>query len=579
MAPRYALHDLGRARHILAVLARHGFAQVIAASPLGRVPGLVGVLSEGREPEDGSAPRRLVSAFLELGPTFVKLGQMLSTRPDLLPEEWVTEFATLQDHVPPFPTEEAVRIVEEELGVGIAVSFLEFADRPIASASIAQVHRATLQDGRQVAVKVQRPGIERTLRSDLNILYVLADWLDGGELGVFQHPRAVVEAFDRALSEELDFLHEAGNVELIGEAFVGLEGVTAPAVHRPFCGRRVLVLDWAEGRKLSQIREGPADPELVMTRLIEACYRQIFVRGAFHGDPHPGNLVVDDAGLLTYLDFGLVGRISGEMREVLVGLLTGIVFQDGDLLARTLYRAGSADGRVQVRALAAEIQAMLDALAGKSLKRLDASRLALDILALARRHGLQLPPEYAVLARAQLTLDGVARELVPDWDMVSRVRPWAERLVRERMDPNRLPEELMRGSLSAAAALRSLPGQIDQILLDLERGSFQLRADTPAVDRLTESLDRTGRALVFGLGVSAFLVSAAILGSALLLREGDSGPIEVFGTMAVVASLLAASGLVSALMWNLFLRGKLGGLGAGLFAGLCAGIFRRRDPP
>jgi ubiquinone biosynthesis protein len=575
LAPHYGLRDLARVQHVLAVLARHGFSQVIAASPLGRIPGLGGLPADGGEGGGVSTPRRLIAAFTELGPTFVKLGQMLSTRPDLLPEDWVAEFTTLQDRVPPFPVEEARRLVEEELGAPLDEVFASFGREPVASASIAQVHRATLPDGRAVAVKIQRPGIERTLRSDLNILYVLADFLERGDGGLLQRPRAVVEAFDRGLAEELDFLHEAGNADLLGDAFQGLSHVRAPRVHRPLTTRRVLVLDWAPGRKLCNLREGPVSPDHVMDQLIEATYRQIFVRGVFHADPHPGNLVVSDEGVLTYLDFGLVGRVSGEMREVLVGILTGIVFLDGELLARTLYRAGSAEGRVQVRDLAAEIQGMLDAASGKSLSRLDAGRLALDILALARRHGLRLPPEYSLLARAQLTLDGVARDLAPDWDIIARVRPWAERLLRERIDPGALPQELMRGSLSAAAALRSLPGQLDQVFLDLERGAFQLRAETPAVDRLTETLDRLGRALVFGVGVSAYLVSAAVLGAALLLRPTDGEAFPLLGTGAVVTSLLAASLLVAALTWNLFLRGKVGGWGRGLLAGL----LRREEPP
>jgi ubiquinone biosynthesis protein len=555
----YRLGDLARAREILTVLIRHGFGEVVASLP--SIPGL-GLRNSNDSPV--GTPERLVRALEELGPTFVKLGQMLSTRADLLPAPYVEQLATLQDGVPPFPAAEALAVIENDLGASIDDLFATFDEEPVASASIAQVHRAVLHNGRVVAVKVQRPGIEATIRSDLNILYVLADWLEGRvELGVHT-PAGIVEAFDRGISLEVDFRTEAAHAETFAQAMADVAGILVPKVRRPLTSRRVLTMHWAEGVRLSSFAECEADPEKVMDRLVEATYRQIFVHGTFHADPHPGNLLVDGESRITYLDFGLVGRITPEMRDTLLALFVGVVWNDADAVARTLYRAASRDGeRVRLRPLAADLEEVLARYSSKSLDQQDTAMIAVEILSLARRHGLGLPQEYAVLARACVTLDGIARTLVPDWNMMEVVRPYAARLAAERLDPESLGGEFVRSAVSALGLMKDLPSQIDQLLLDLEGGSFQISAQTPAVDRLTETVDRLGRSLIFGVGISAFLVSAAILLGVLVPRApvgGALGPIELATAVGLALLLLSAFALVGALMWSLFVAQRLQGV-------------------
>jgi ubiquinone biosynthesis protein len=581
----YRLEDLARAREILGVLVKHGFGQVVSGLPLHRIPGLGRIQDEGHIAESVEAPERAVRAMEELGPAFVKLGQMLSTRPDLLPAEWVNAFARLQDRVPPFPAAQARAVVREQLGAPVEDLFARFDDTPVASASIAQVHRATTFDGAPLAIKVQRPGIETQLRSDLNILYVLAGWLEGQiDLGVYT-PQAVVEAFDRALTAEADFNLEAASGEELRMALATVPGVRVPRVLRALTSRRVLTMEWCDGRNLGEIGRTAADPNRVLDALIEATFTQLFVHGLFHGDPHPGNLLVDDASTLTYLDFGLVGRITPAMRDTLMGLFVSVMLKDAEGVARTLTRAGSAEGRVNLRGLSAEIAALLGRYGEMAFDQQDTGRIASEILELARTHGLRLPEEYAVLARAMVTLDGIARQLVPGFDIWNGVKPYATRLASERLDPEALGGEFLRSTLSAATVLKDLPGQIDQVLLDLERGTFQLTAATPAVDRLNDTVDRLGRALVFGLGVGSFLVSAAILTAGLQL--GASGPLglgQLVGAAAVALSLLAASGLLWGLVWNLFLAQRVRAVRWGRFVGLVPGLGRRRgdddpEPP
>ncbi len=547
--------------------------------PLAKLPGLGRLAPAEGTDQDLPTSARLVKVCEELGPTFVKLGQMLSTRQDLLSAEYVEAFATLQDAVEPFPGEQARAMVEESLGAPVDELFTEFSAEPVASASIAQVHRAVLPGGEVVAVKVQRPGIEKTLRSDINILYTLAELAEGQlDLGIYT-PAAIVEAFDKAISLEVDFHNEAANCESFAKAVAEVEGVRVPRIHRQFTGRTVLTMEWIEGKKLSEIDATAADKQALMDRLVAATYEQIFVHSVFHADPHPGNLIVHDDSTLTYLDFGLMGRITPEMRDTLEAIFVGVIFGDAESVARAAYRAGSAEGRVNLRELSAEIDDLLQRYRGTSLAQQDTARIAEELLDVARRHRLRLPQEYAILARTEVALDGIARSLVPDWDMMEAVRPYAARLAGERLDPERVTGDLLRQAVSVAAMLKDMPQQVDQVLLDLERGNFQLSARTPDVSELTAAVDRVGRALVFGVGVSAFLVSASILVAALVIHLGGAsgfGLMDLFLGFLVISSVLAASGLISGLMWNLFIRQRVARIRWRRFLGLIPGLGRRR---
>jgi len=568
----------------LKVLVRHGFGSLVSSLPLHRIPGLKkpdGDLGDGGKKIPPA--ERLVQAFQDLGPAFVKLGQMLSTRPDVLPADWLDPFARLQDQVAPFPGTVARKQVEEELGGAIEDIFSEFSDEPVASASMAQVHSGRLHDGRRVAVKVQRPGIEKTLRSDINIMYMLAELLEGRvDLGVYT-PSKIVEAFDRAISLEVDFLNEAANGAAFAAALEGLEGVYVPEVYRTFTTRTVLTMEWIDGRKLSDIDHTQADRALIMDRLIEATFCQIFQHGIFHADPHPGNLVVDDNSVLTFLDFGLMGRITPEMRDTLEGLFVGIIFRDADTIARTIYRAGSADRRVNLRVLASDVEVLLERWGGTKFDEQDTSQIAIDILGLARNHRLKLPEEYAILARTEVTLDGIARGLVPDWDPLEAVKPHATRLANERLNPQRMGADLARQMVSMSGMLRDAPGQLDQILLDLEQGNFELTARTPAIESLELTVKRVGSALVFGLGVSALLISASILIAAVVIDFGASEQFsdgDLAATAMALGSALGATLLLGGLTWNLFFRDLIAGIRWGRFLGLVPFVGRYfRDNP
>ena len=557
MATGLGRSDLGRAREILSVLIRHGFGGALGKLP-SSLPGGRPATTTDEAERSLSGPERALRVIEELGPTFVKLGQILSTRPDILPPEYIDVFSRLQDAVPPFDLEDARRIVSDELREPVGELFDEFDAEPVASASIAQVHRATLPDGREVAVKIQRPDIEDRIRSDIHILQRLADAAEGQleQIGVYS-PSTILQQFERAVTSELDFLAEARNAEILRRNMANLEGVAVPEVHRRYSTHRVLTLDWVDGRKVSTFGERELDPRTFMDQVVAATYQQVFVDGFFHADPHPGNLLIEPDGTLAYVDFGLMGQLTRKQQELLIDLFVAIIFRDAESVARACYRAGGAEGRLDLRAFASEADGLFSQYSGLSMSEQPMATILLDLVQLASRHRLVLPEEYAMLARAGVTLDGVARLHVPDWNMFETLKPFALKLATRRHDLSQLSTDALTMANQAISAARDLPLQLDQILLDLEKGRLRINTHNSELGELTHTVRRMGFALLLAMGAAATLISAAIL------TAGTEGELLGFPLMkalsviAIVLSLSTASGLLGAMGFHLAITGRL----------------------
>jgi ubiquinone biosynthesis protein len=497
-----SVHDLPRVRDVAVVLARHGF---------GELARMVGVETQ-TSGTDKPMARRVRLALADLGPTFIKLGQVLSVRPDILPQEILDELAQLQDNAPTVPAEPIRTLVEEELRAPISEIFEEFNDTPVASASIAQVHFATLKDGRKVAVKVQRPGIERTLRSDLHILYTLAKMAEGQlNLPGLYTPVEIVQEFETAIFTELDFLQEANASERFKNNHRNLPGVIAPEVYQEFCTRRVLVMEQLGGSRLNAIRGGSEAGRAAMRKLIESWYYQLFEHGFFHGDPHPGNILVQEDGTLCFLDFGLTGRLTAEMQELMVQVFTGLVFRDAESVSLAIYRAGATRDRVDLKAFRAEIQRLMLKYEGASLSRLSERGSLTEFIDIASRYHVQLPREFAVIARATSIIDGIARRLLPDVDIVAEVKPLAQRLLTTRFNPEKLSGEFFRVLQHAQVAFRDFPTQTNQLLMDLERGRIQLTARDPEAEELRVEIRHAAIRVSLAVCALALLISGSIL--------------------------------------------------------------------
>lgn len=500
--PHVSVHDLPRVSEVVSVLAQHGFGEI------GRVLGIESKTSSSDKP----FAKRVRLALADLGPTFIKLGQVLSVRPDILPQALLDELATLQDNAPTVDFAAVRAVVEEELRGPLEETFDDFSPTPIASASIAQVHFARLKDGREVAVKVQRPGIEKTMRSDVHILYTIARAVEGRlDVPGLYTPVEIVQEFETALTGELDFLQEAQAAARFRSNHSGVEGVRVPQVYREFCTRRVLVMERILGTRLNDIPSGSEEGKAAMRRLIESWYLQLFEHGFFHGDPHPGNLMVMGRGEICFLDFGLTGLLTGEMQDLMTSVFTGLVFRDADSVALAIYRAGATKDRVDLKAFRGEIERLMTKYEGASLSQLNTTSSLTEFIIVAAQYKIQLPREFAVIARATSIVDGIARRLLPDVDIVAEVRPLAQRLVTTRFGPERLGQDAFRTLQQAQVAFRDLPVHANQLLLDLERGRIAITAKDPESEDLRVEIRHAAIRVSLALCATALAVSGSIL--------------------------------------------------------------------
>lgn len=368
--------DLNRVRQISVIAARHGFGEWFERAGIWRQLGRREKVEVSAESQRASTARRFRLLLNDLGPTFVKLGQILSTRADLLPGEFIEELATLQDHVEPFPLEAVYARIREALGREASELFQHIDPTPLAAASIAQVHRAVTLEGEEVVVKVQRPGIGDQIDSDLVVLRSLARLLEAvvEESGIYS-PSGILDEFDRAIHEELDFVQEAANIRAFHENNRERPYMHIPRVYGELSSRTVLTMEFIRGVKVSQAQLTPEGRKEVAGHILDASFRQLFEDGLFHGDPHPGNILVLEGNRLALLDFGVVGRLSRAMQETLVMLVLAVALKDSESVARILYRVGVPDARANLVGFRNDIESLLGKHMAKTLGQVDARSL------------------------------------------------------------------------------------------------------------------------------------------------------------------------------------------------------------
>ncbi len=503
--------DLERLRQIAAVLAVHGFGEVVERTGLAS-------LIPGRKREDGGrmpAGIRLRKVLEDLGPSFVKLGQIMSTRPDLIPEDILIELKKLQDEVPPVAFDAIREQVERELSCELADVYTWFDESPLASASIAQVHRARLKDGdheHEVVVKVQRPNVHTVMERDIDLLYWLAKAIVRSmpESHLYR-PLSLVEEFDRSVTAELDFSLEADNHERFTTNFAENPHAKFPKVYRGASAKRVLTLEYLEGQKVYAAERSGVSGELIAKRAIEIIVQQIFEDGFFHADPHPGNIIIlgsEDAPVIGMVDVGMVGRLSPKMRDRVVDLVLAAVREDYRGLADALWAIGRPTRKVDRDAYDAEVAALAGRYLGKRLKEIDLGPLIRDLVMGSRKFGLEVPSEFLMLGKSLMTVEGIGKEIYPELDLLEEVRPYFLRLLQQRYSPERMTEDAFRGLRRLGAAAGEMPLQIEEILEDLRKGAFTVRTQQA---HLEAAADRLGRRAFSGLIVSALILAGAIL--------------------------------------------------------------------
>jgi ubiquinone biosynthesis protein len=534
------LRDLPRYRQILATLVRYGYQDVVAAlhlegivRPFERV-----ALGDDVPPQDRARRLRLVCE--DLGPTFVKLGQLLSTRPDLLPEAYTTELAFLRDDVRPFPFADAEAILAEEFGRSLDEVFTAIDAAPVASASISQVHRATLRDGRIVALKVRRPGIERVVNADLDILKNLAQLADRRLPFLAPYaPTALAREFERTLRRELDFNVERRTIERCQVQFAD-----DPTAHIPFTVNelstgRIIAMEYIGGvgvNDLEGLRQIGVDPREVAVRGARILLTQIFQFGFFHADPHPGNLRVLPGSVVAPLDYGMFGQLDAPTRERIADLLSGLLGQDTDRVLRALEALEIRGEHVDPRALRRDCAELIASYSDLSLDTIDLGKLLRELIAFIRRHHLHIPSDLVLLIRSLVTIESVGRTLDPHFDIAAELEPYISELTFRRFHPWRLLTHSVRTAEDLQRIATLLPDVLGQSLESIKRGELTVRFDLQHFENLVRQLTRASNRLAAGI-----VMAGLIVGSSLVLRAG-AGPLS-----------LAYAGFTIALLMGLWL--------------------------
>lgn len=549
------VRDIDRLRQILIVLVRHGFGEVVQRTGLLRFirrPGETQDLPEGLG-EVGLAPatpghigvgERVKLVLQDLGPSFVKLGQILSTRPDVVPEDIIEALKDLQDRVAPVPFEDLKVEVEAELGASLAQIFETFEETPLASASIAQVHRATLRtaDGlADVVVKIQRPKIRGIIERDLELLYILAKAIERSipEARIYS-PVGLVSEFDRAMTAELDFGREADHAERFRASFAADATARFPEIYKEASGKRVLTMERLDGRKLSDaLREGYQGEGLAKVTL-QILFTQIFKDGFFHGDPHPGNLMImgtPEAPVLGMIDLGLVGRLSPALRDKTVDLMLAAARKDSQGVADALYAIGNPTKKIDRAKYEAEVTFLAERYLGKPLREIEVSLLIRDIISGAIKFGLEIPPEFLMLGRTLMTVEGVGKQMYPDLDVFSEIQPFFVQLVKDRYSPERISNNMIRTLTRFGERAGHMPDKLDEILDDLRRGELTLMTRDPELPQATDLL---GRRIFSGLTV------AALIGGGSLLVASGAGALAGYIMLTSAGVWLLGHGLRAA---------------------------------
>jgi ubiquinone biosynthesis protein len=553
----------GRIRQIGQVFIGQGFGHLVAQMGLQRaVP-----FKRRRHPREeldrlnaeDTAPVRLRRAFEELGPSFIKLGQLLSGRPDLVTAPFADEFKKLRDEVPPFGFEEAKVRVESELGGSLDSLFIEFEPEPVAAASIAQVHKAVLNDGTKVVVKVKRPGVEKYLMQDISILKSLAHLLEKHvpESRIF-NPTAIVEEFSRTVRRELDFTIEADNAIRLAENFKDSRLLYIPEIYLDYTSKGVLTMERLSGIRIAEVAMldvAGYDRSQLAKNGAEAFFKQVLEDGFFHADPHSGNMFVMADGRIGLVDFGIVGRLSEEDMEVIADTFLALVNKDFDGLVQQYITMGFVTEDVDLDRFRHDFKhdlvELIEPLYGKKISQISLSDYIDRVTRLAIKHRLKFPSDLILMNKALLTIEGLGRELDPDFDFIEVAKPYTHRLVQKKYSPRRYSRRMRRRIMDLTDFFGTLPRQFRIIMRKFIKDDVVVTMDIKGFDRFTRDFDRSTNRISF-----AVVIGAIIIGSSVIIHSGKGKLMLGYPFLGLVGYVLA--GLLGLwLVWGIIRSGRL----------------------
>lgn len=507
---------LHRYRQIAEVLTKHGFGYLLGVMGLDRfLPFHQDLLAEFPGNQTFTPPQHIRTAMEELGATFIKLGQLLSTRPDLLPPEYVAEFARLQDEAPPFDSDSAVEVIESELGQPIEAIFAQFDREPMAAASIGQVHAARLLNGNDVIIKIRRPGVVKQVEEDLEILHNLAAALNRRwEFAKRYDLLGLTQEFAMSLRSELDYIHEGQNAERFATNFATDPTVQIPRIFWETTTSRVLTQERVHGVKVSEISAidnfGIDRAELAKCGT-RAILKMIFEDGFFHGDLHPGNFFVLPDGRFGLVDFGLAGTVNEKTQDYLANLILALTRQDYDRLTEAVLEMEVTKQRVNRAELRRDLEYLVKPYIGLPLGQINLSPLFNDAFVIIRHHRLNLPPHLALLVKTIVMAEGIGKRLDPDFHLTEVIEPYAERLMLRLFSPRRMAKQLRQASIDVARLSVQIPQHLRHILGEIERGGFEIGMKPGTFEPLISRLERLANRIVLGVIAAAFIVGLSIL--------------------------------------------------------------------
>ena len=543
------IRDIRRLNQILRILTKHGFGFAVQQLHLeehaiGRGIIKTRVLRRFTEPPESRAVR-LRKVLEELGPTFIKLGQILSVRPDLVPLDLCYELSKLQDRVLPFGYEDVKKQIKESFGSYPDKIFASFDPVPFAAASLGQAHRAQLKTGENVVVKVQRPDIRKMIETDIDILYSLAQLANRYMQDIkFFDPITIVDEFSKTITKEIDFTYEAHNIDKFRKNFKDSTAVHIPRIYWEYTKSRVITTEEITGIRMSDYLTQPHSDEekkAVAANGANAILQQIFIDGFFHADPHPGNLFILPDNAAAFVDFGIVGRLDEDTRDMVVSLLIAVSTKNMNGVLKALEMIGVFVEEESVRDFRHDISDFVERFYDIPLKQIEISTILPQAVELMTRHKLKIPPQFHIMIKAIVTMDGVARQLDPDFNTIAHTRPFVERLVHERHDPKRIFKDMVLYSSELLDILKVIPKDTYEIIKKIKKGTLKIEFEHQGLSKFIAEMDKSSNRISFSL-----VISALIIGSSLIIMA-NKGPIvygfPVLGILGFVFAGLLGLGL------------------------------------
>ena len=552
------IRHFNRYQDIIRAMFHHGFGSIAKELGLSEMLPFKGQWTfESKEVKNQPAAERIRAILEELGPTFIKLGQMLSTRPDIIPPSVIVELEKLQDHVPAFSPDEAKKIIETNLEASIDELFADFTEEPLAAASIGQVHKAILHTGEQVAVKIQRPNIQGNIETDLEILHSIVRMAEkrfswAKEYGISD----IVDEFSHSLHQELDYGIEGRNSEKIANQFIENDKIKIPSIYWEYSTKRVLTMEYVEGIKINDIKtldELGFNRKLISERFTDAMMNQILIDGMFHADPHPGNVLIQPGDRLVFIDFGNIGYLDKRIKYAFASLIIALKRGNTDGVMRAILKLGFTPDDINYDKLRSDVEEVIDKYYGQPLNTINMSEVVNDFSTLTYLHHIRIPSDLTMLGKTFLAVEGVVEKLNPDFNLIDVIEPFGEKLIKERLKPKNVVDSLWNKVVEYADILDEMPRSLHELTNKLKDGKFSVQIRVPQLDVFLGKMDKVGNQLAYAIILLSFsiIMAGLIIGSSTRGSGSILWQVPIIEIGSIIATLMALY-----LLYSIFKSGR-----------------------